>query len=41
MIRATAMIEVSSSGQIGQPAAWMMANKWLSFGILMHFVRAL
>ena len=37
MIRATAMMEASSSGQIGQPAAWMMANKALSFGAQMHF----
>jgi hypothetical protein len=27
MISATAMTEASSNGQIGQPAAWMMANK--------------
>jgi len=27
MISATAMIDASSSGQMGQPAAWMMANK--------------
>jgi hypothetical protein len=26
MISATAMIEASSSGQMGQPAAWIMAN---------------
>jgi len=25
------MMEASSKGQIGQPAAWMMANKSLSF----------
>ena len=31
MINATAMMDVNSSGQIGQPAAWMMANKALSF----------
>jgi hypothetical protein len=26
MISASAMIEASSSGQMGQPAAWMIAN---------------
>jgi hypothetical protein len=26
MIRATAMTDASSSGQIGHPAAWMIAN---------------
>jgi hypothetical protein len=30
-------MEVNSSGQMGQPAAWMMANKALSFENEMHF----
>ena len=30
MITATAMIEASNNGQIGQPAAWMMPNNSLS-----------
>jgi hypothetical protein len=28
MMSATAITDASSNGQIGQPAAWMIANKW-------------
>jgi hypothetical protein len=30
MISATAMMDASSSGQIGHPAAWMIANNSVS-----------
>ena len=38
MIRASAMTEASSRGQIGQPAAWMMANN--SFCLVFFWVQS-